>query len=485
MATDTRSQRDERQPIPATPYRPPWGVVVAIMSGTLLNPLNSSMIAVALISLQSAFGVGTATASWLISGFYLAAAIGMPVMGRLADLIGARRVFCTGLILVGIVGALAPLAPSFGFLVAFRIVQAFGTSAGYPAGLAILRRGDAAGKAPASALGALTVAGSISAALGPVLGGTLVGAAGWQAIFLVNVPVTVVGLLMALHWLPKDEPRAGREDSAVSSPSRLWHTLDVLGIFLFSATITSSLGFLISLSGTKLWPLLAVAVLGGGLLLWRERRATTPFLDVTMLAQNRSLLGIFLQYAAINIVFYGIFFGLPLWLERARGFHPQEAGLLVLPVAGMGVISTPIAAWLVRRHGARPALIIGSSTLLAGSLLLLLPNLQTPLLAIVFIGCVLGIPNGFNNLGLQAALYEITPPEIMGQTGGQFQTFRYIGAILSTALLGLIFGSTATSTELHTMALVLAAISALLLLASVGARRQRRQVDSRGNLQTS
>jgi sugar phosphate permease len=74
---------------------------------------------------------------------------------------------------------------------------------------------------------------------------------------------------------------------------------------------------------------------------------------------------------------------------------------------------------------------------------------------------------------LQAALYEITPAETMGQTGGQFQTFRYIGAILSTALLGLIFGSTATSKELHTMAAVLAVISALLLVASSGARRQR------------
>lgn len=447
------------------------------MSGTLLNPLNSSMIAVALISLQTAFGVSTATASWLISAFYLAAAIGMPVMGRLADLVGSRRVFCAGFILVGLVGALAPLAPSFGFLVVLRIVQAFGTSAAYPAGLAILRRGDSEGKAPASALGALTVAGSISAALGPVLGGFLVGAAGWQAIFLVNVPVTVAGFIMALRWLPRDDSgragTAGEQGSTSSSPLELWHTLDIPGIILFSGTITGLLGFLISLSGTKLWSLLAGALLAGGLLIWRERHASSPFLDVTMLANNRALLGIFLQYAAINIVFYAIFFGLPLWLERARAFQPREAGLLVLPVAGMGVISTPIAAWLVRRHGARPALIIGSFTLLAGSLLLLTPNLQTPLVVIVVIGCVLGIPNGFNNLGLQAALYEITPPETMGQTGGQFQTFRYIGAILSTALLGLVFGSTATSTELHTMALVLSGIGALLLITSIGARRRR------------
>lgn len=476
MATEAQSQRDERHVNPPMTYRPPGRLVVAIMSGTLLNPLNSSMIAVALISLQSAFSVSTATASWLIAGFYLAAAIGMPVMGRLADLLGARRVFCAGLILVGTVGALAPLAPSFGVLVVFRVVQAFGTSAAYPAGLAILRRGDPAGKAPAAALGALTVAGSISAAMGPVLGGFLVDATGWQSIFLVNVPVTAAGLLMALRWLPPDRvqpvTRDRRERPNVSTSRRLWQTLDIPGVLLFSGTIGCSLGFLISLSGAKLWPLLGGAVLCGGLLVWREQTAAQPFIDIAMLAHNRLLLEIFLQYAAINVVFYGIFFGLPLWLERARSFHPQEAGLLILPVAGMGVLSTPLAAWLVRRHGARTALIVGSCTLLAGSLLLLAPNRHTPLAVIIAIGCVLGIPNGFNNLGLQAALYEATPPESMGQTGGQFQTFRYIGAILSTALLGLVFGATASSTELHTMAVVLAAISACLVVASFSIRRR-------------
>jgi MFS family permease len=139
-------------------------------------------------------------------------------------------------------------------------------------------------------------------------------------------------------------------------------------------------------------------------------------------------------------------------------------------------VSTATASWLISGFYLAAAIgmpVIGRlADLVAGSLLLLVPNLDTPVVVIVLIGCVLGIPNGFNNLGLQAALYEITPAETMGQTGGQFQTFRYIGAILSSALLGLIFGSTATSTELHTMAAVLVAISALLVVASVGARRQ-------------
>src|SRR5947209_197468 len=119
--------------------RIPPRLVTAIGLGTLLNPLNSSMIAVALLPLHSDFGVSIATVTWLVSGFYLAAAVGQPLMGRLADLFGPRRIFCFGLLLVCVTSALAPWVPAFGWLVALRVLQAFGTSAAYPSGLAIMR----------------------------------------------------------------------------------------------------------------------------------------------------------------------------------------------------------------------------------------------------------------------------------------------------------------------------------------------------------
>src|ERR1700694_5081455 len=120
----------------APAQQPGRRLVGAVLAGSLLNPLNSSMLAVALVLLQAHFRVSLATASWLLSSFSLAAAVAQPLMGRFADLFGARRVFCSGLLLVGVSGALAPLAPGFGWLIAVRMVQALGTSAAYPAGLA-------------------------------------------------------------------------------------------------------------------------------------------------------------------------------------------------------------------------------------------------------------------------------------------------------------------------------------------------------------
>src|SRR5579885_1480846 len=409
-------------------------ILSAIMMGTLLNPLNSSMIAVALVLIQTHFKIGVADASWLLSGFYLAAAVAQPLMGRFADLFGPRRIFCVGLVLVAVTSLLAPLSPAFGWLIVFRVLQALGTSAAYPSGLAIIRGSDPGGKAPAGALGVLAIAASVSAALGPVLGGFLAALAGWPAIFLVNVPVTVVGLLLALRWLPADARHMSDESAAPSQGSALRAALQIVdlpGIALFIVMLASLLAFLLSLPAGPLWPLLPVAPIAAVLLALRELRVAEPFLNVRMLAANRPLVGVYAQFAAVNVVFYSIFFSVPLWLERVRDFDP------------------------------------GSS----GSLLLLVFNGATPVIAILVVCAILGIPTGFNNLGLQAALYESAPAAQMGAAGGQFQTFRYVGAILSTSLLGLVFSTAVSSAGLHGLAYILAAISAGVVAATIVARR--------------
>ncbi|MBO0781795.1 MAG: MFS transporter [Ktedonobacteraceae bacterium] len=156
-------------------------------------------------------------------------------------------------------------------------------------------------------------------------------------------------------------------------------------------------------------------------------------------------------------------------MEQVRGFDRGMSGLLLLPIAGMGVLATPIAARLISKSGPGPALIIGTFSLTVGSLLLLVFNAATSVIVILAVGDVLGIPNGFNNLGLQAALYEHAPTRQMGAASGQFQTFRYVGVILATSLLG----TTITSDGLHIIAVILTIISVLLLLASIPTHRLR------------
>jgi MFS family permease len=387
-------------------------MVAAVAVGTLLNPLNSSMIAVALVNLSAGFDVNLATATWLVSAFYLGGAIGYPLMGQLADRFGPRGVFNLGLTVVALTSGVAPFAPSLVILIVVRFFQSIGSSAAYPAGIAIFRAQDARRRAPAAALGAVSITNSVSSALGPVLGGALVALAGWPAIFVANVPVALLGIVIALLWLPADRTRPQPSRETASARTSVWRLL-----------------------------------------------------------RNPALLAVYGQFAAVNVVFYAVFYGLPLWLEQTRGYTPDLTGLLILPVAGIGVLATPLAARLIGRAGPRPSLVIGSVLLLLGSALLLHFDDTTALAELLIVGGVLGVPNGFNNLGLQAALYEAAASDQMGAAAGFLQTCRYVGAIVATVIIGVIFGAAATSNSLHALALVMAVVSAGLVIASLATHR--------------
>jgi MFS family permease len=456
---------DARQPAST---RVPPSMLVAVAWATLLNPLNSSMIAVALVPIQAAFRTSVADATWLISGFYLAGAVGQPLMGRLADRLGPRRVFVGGLVLAGLTGALAPFAPAIGWLAGLRVLQALGTAGAFPAGMAMLRArvgdGEGGARPPAGALAAISVAANVSAAVGPTLGGALVEVAGWPAIFLVNLPAAAFGVLLALRWLPSDR---GREKLVGGSPRAVAELIDLPGVALFSAAILALLAFLLSLSSGPRWALLPLAPAAAAALVWYELRVREPFLDVRMLAAGRGLAGVYAQFTTVNLVFYSIFFSLPLWLEEVRGISPGRAGLIVTPLAGLGVLATVVAAGLIERWGARPPLVLGAGVLCFGVLLLLVLSPATPLGAVVAVVAVLGLPNGLLNLGLQALLFRGAGGGDMGAASGLFQTGRYVGSVLSTSLLGVVFAGGVTSGGLHALALGLAPISLALLASSV------------------
>jgi MFS family permease len=438
----------------------PGSTLTALALGSLLNPLNSSMIAVALVALQRDFHVGVATSSWLVSAFYVAAAIGQPLAGRLIDQFGARRLFLGGLVLVFVVSVLTPFCPGFWWLVGLRVAQALGTSTAFPAAVVVIRQSIDEGGNPAAGFGALTIANSASAALGPVLGGLLVALGGWQAVFLINIPLTVAGVLVSWRVLPKSRPpavrRPARETVAV---------LDLPGVALFALTMTALLLFVLSFGTTPRWWYAPIFVVACVAFVLRERSAPSPFIDLRRLINNRALSSVMLQQGAINLAFYCIFFGLPIWLEGVRGLGTGLAGLLLLPVTAVSTLATPLCARLIARRGSRLALLLGGIVLVGASLLLQLLDDTTPLGVVVVFALLLGVPNGFNNLGLQTALYESAPPEQTGTASGLFQTFRYLGAISSTAVIGVVFQQNLTSGGLHRVGYVMtvAAVAVLLL----------------------
>ena len=189
--------------------KPRTGLAVAGLSlGTALNPLNSSMIAVALVVLRADFGLDVATVTWVITSFYLASAAGQPLMGRLADRFGPRRMFMLGMGTVAVTCALAPFSPNFALLCVARAVMALGTATAYPSAVVMIGAiSQRAGTESSRPLGRIQMANTSAAAVGPVAGGLLVGQVGWEALFLVNVPLALAALFIVRKVAPADGVR--------------------------------------------------------------------------------------------------------------------------------------------------------------------------------------------------------------------------------------------------------------------------------------
>jgi MFS family permease len=428
--------------------------IAATSFGSVLNPVNSSIIAVALVPIGHVFGVGPSATAWLVSGLYLATAIGQPTMGRLADLIGARRVYLAGTGAVAAGGLFGYLGWSLGSLIAARIVIGLGTSAAYPAAMAMVRRQARRlnREAPGGVLGALAIAGQATMAVGPPLGGLLIAAGGWRLTFAVNIPLAVAGIAAVLTWLPADDQEV-RLASA-------WRELDPPGLVLFASALTGLLLFLMSLASPRWWLPGVTAVLLAALTTW-ELRARTPFLDVRMLARNRALTTTYVRTGITMLITYGFIYGWTPWLEQSAGLSAADAGFLMMPSF---VVAAVVSALVARRRHIWPLLVTGAAVLAAGSAGLLLLTGRSPLWLLLVISIAFGAQNGMNVVTNQTAMYAQAPADSTGTAAGMLRTFMYLGAIASAGLISLSFGPAATDAGLHRLAAILTVAAAALLV---------------------
>ncbi len=259
------------------PHRFDRRLIAPMVLGSVLNPINSSMIAVALVPIGVAFGAPPSETVWLVSALYLATAVGQPVIGRLVDMYGPRRLYLIGTALVGIAGVTGALAPSLGVLIAARVLLGFGTSAAYPAAMQLTRsEAERTGKdSPAGVLTALAVSAQTVSVIGPTLGGFLIGVGGWRAIFTVNVPLSLACLVLGSLRLPKLS-----KDTAESR-----RDVDPPGMLLFAVMLVSLMMFLTAPKLSEWWlPVLsAVAAVAFAR---RELRVPEPFVDLRVLGGN-------------------------------------------------------------------------------------------------------------------------------------------------------------------------------------------------------
>ncbi|WP_307892838.1 MFS transporter [Bacillus swezeyi] len=433
--------------------------LTTVASGTMLNPLNSSMISLALHSIQHDFQLSFTTVSWLISSFYLASAVAQPVTGKLGDLIGRKKMFLFGLILVAVSAIGAPLAPAFSILLAMRLFQSIGSGAIYPSGVGLIR--SHIHERQASALAVLSIFSSAMTAFGPTVGGFLIVLGGWPAIFIINFPFILFSFLLGMFILPKDEKKAGVNAKAII------RQLDLTGIILFAGGIALLLSFLLSLNSSPHYAEGAIGLIFLLMFVWWELRTNSPFIDIRLFISRRSLSSVYIQFIMLNIFNYCLFFGLPSYFQDEMHLSVQTSGLLMLFMSGMSVIVSPLAGIWIDRSGETQPVLVGSCLMAAGAVLLTLFFVQAPMIWKGAILSLLGISYGLGNVALQAAMIRTSPANIVGTTSGLFQTCRYLGSILSSIILGLLFGKEITAGHFQDLGVIMIIVAIGSLVMSV------------------
>ncbi|PBC48325.1 MFS transporter [Rhodococcus sp. ACS1] len=446
------------QKSPSVPFR----VSGSVATGSILQPLNSSMIAVAIVGIAAQFGSSSGI-TWVISALYIATAVTAPMAGKLGALLGARKVYLGGLALVALGSVAGLLAPTVGWLIFSRILVGIGTATQYPNAMTMIRGyAERHGAQPRTAITTLAICSQGVVALGPTLGGLLVGAFGWQSIMWINLPIVAFSAVAVTKFA-----NVGFVGGMSVSRRQLVHALDVVGVLLFLALVSSTMLFLLSITTDPVWWLIPVWALVLALFVQWERRADEPFIDVRALARNRALSATLARTLLTYTAFYCVFFGIPQWLQYSRGMGATEAGLTMLPVAVVGIGSTLLASRTYRRHGVRRTLTVGTCALLVGGVLLASVESSTaPIVVLLMVAAVLGIPNGFNNIGNQNLISSVTSVEEVGTAIGMYRTVQYIGANLSAVVLQTTAGHVIGDDGLHRTGWFIA-IAGVLLLAGV------------------
>lgn len=338
----------KRQAPPAVPSVP---LLLALSSlGAILAPLNSTMIAVALPEIREEFDLSHAAVGWLISGYLIAMAVAQPLGGRLGDQIGRARVFRVGLIAFLVLAVAATFAPSFAFLVAFRIGQAVAGAVLMPNGMAMLRA-----LAPPEQLGRLNgINGSIlsaAAAAGPLIGALALALGSWRFVFPLSIPLCVAALvlLQRMH-IPQDR-----------SPERT--PIDWAGTALFVALLSAITLQLASLrepesaaAATLRWTALAAVAVAFA---WRQYVTSSPAAEWRLFRQ-RSFAAATAWTLLTNLTMYTTLLMVPFFIRDVQGKSTEIAGLLLGAMSILVAIMSPLGGRLSDAYGRRPLALAGA-----------------------------------------------------------------------------------------------------------------------------
>lgn len=416
---------------PAATGARPWPALAVLCLANFLILLDATIVSIALPDIQSTLDAGIDEALWVLNGFLLAFASLLIVFGRLGDLVGPRAMFVTGLGVFTAASLLCGLSATAGQLVAARALQGVGAAALLPQALVLIaaifppeRRG--------AAFGLFTAVGGVASVSGPTVGGLLVTQFGWEWIFLVNLPLGVAGIALALRLVPDLRP-GGK------------HRFDPLGVLLATAGLVGLAYGLVEGQrhdwGTIAGPVTVPGILIGSVallvlfVLW-ERHHPEPLIPLALLTTRNFALATAVT-SITSFAIFGLLIVFVLEAQAVLGMSPLAAGLAALPWTLALSAVAPVAGRLTDRIGGRVLLVAGLMCCAAGLLgVAVLPSTESGAATFALPFVLFGVGTGLTVAPAVTEAMRVVPPRLTGAASGVLNTARQVGAVLGAAVVG-------------------------------------------------
>jgi DHA2 family methylenomycin A resistance protein-like MFS transporter len=422
-----------------------------------LVQLDVTIVNVALPTIARALNARLSGLQWVVDAYALSFAALLLSGGYFGDRHGAKRVFLAGLAIFAGASLICGLAVNAPMLIAGRMVQGVGAAAMLPCSLTLINHAAEGHPARrAQAIGWWTAAGSITIAAGPIVGGALLGVAGWRSIFLVNLPLCLVGALLTLRVDETERLPDGRRFDGAGQ---------VLGILALAALTAAVIEAKPLGPGSPMFLGCAlVGVISAIAFIRHEARTPAPMLPLSLF-RSRSFGGAVVFGAIVNLTYYGVVFVLSLYLQRVLGYTPVMAGLAFLPLTATFFAVNLISGWWVGRAGSRAPMIVGALIDAAGfGLLAFIAHAGTPYwqLGVAFVlipaGMGLGVP------AMTTAVLASVARERSGVASAVLNAARQAAGAIGVA----VFGALAGDAPAHVVGgLRLGALLAVALLIAV------------------
>jgi len=429
--------QQHRPPVAAPAAVPPHELsrrrrllILAICSMSLfVVGIDNTAVNLALPSIRAGLGSSLSQLQWVVDAYTLVLASLLMLSGSVADRIGRRRVFQTGLLLFGLGSLLCSLSVSTGMLIGARMLQAIGGSMLNPVAMSIITNTFHDPRERAEAIGIWGGVIGFSMALGPLIGGTLVDAVSWQAVFWINLPVVVLAALLAALFVPESKAPHPRPTDVVGQL--------LVMVLLASLTYGVIEGRNLGWTSATVLLLFLVAVLALAVLVRYESRREQPLIDPRFFrsipfsgAVGAAVLG----FSALG----GFLLLNTLYLQDVRGYSPLHAGLLTLPMAGVTVLGAPVSGRVTGRVGPRLPLLVGGLGITASGLLLTRLEASSSLWLVLLAYVAFGVGFASLNAPITTAAVSGMPRAQAGVAAAVASTSRQVGTTLGVAVFGAI-----------------------------------------------